>query len=232
MDRLRAILIAIGFLALTLPLMPVQFITRSKRLPWAYHRLLCKLLGMTITLEGALPVKPCLLVSNHISWLDIPLLSTIMPLSFIAKREVGTWPLFGALAKLQRTLFIDRERRHKTAASSNEIGKRLELGDTLVLFPEGTSSDGTQVLPFKSSYFGVAEALDIAVVPVSISYLGTPKFYAWYGDMNLVPHVWAVLKSGPLEARVTIHPALSRSDRKSLAREAETAIRASLGERR
>ncbi len=236
MVRLRPYLILLGFLALTLPLMPVQYVLiklnrrAARLLPWAYHRLLCRVLGMTITIEGALPTAPALLVSNHVSWLDIPLLSAILPLSFISKREVGTWPLFGAMAKLQRTLFVDRERRHKTGTTSNEIGERLLAGDTLVLFPEGTSSDGTQVLPFKSSYFGVVEGIDIPVVPVTIIYQGEPKFYAWYGDMDLLPHLWAVIKSGPIKVCVTIHSALSKADRKSMAREAETIIASTLGE--
>jgi lyso-ornithine lipid O-acyltransferase len=232
MAGLRPVLIFVGFLALTLPLMFVQFITRSKRLPQAYHRLLCKLLGMTITIDGALPDKPCLLVSNHVSWLDIPLLSTIKPLSFIAKREVGNWPLFGAMAKLQNTIFIDRDNRNKTGAFATKIGERLKLGDTLVLFPEGTSTDGSGVLPFKSSYFGAVGNLDVPVLPVTISYHGRPKFYAWYGDMDLVPHLWAVVKSGPIEARVTIHSALPKTDRKTMARVAEAIISRGLGESR
>ncbi len=236
MVRLRPILILIGFLALTLPLMPVQYVltnlTRraSRWLPWAYHRLLCRLLGMTICVQGVLPPAPALLVANHVSWLDIPLLSAIAPLSFISKREVGTWPLFGAMAKLQRTVFIDRERRHKTGTSSNEIGERLLAGDVLVLFPEGTSSDGTHVLPFKSSYFGAVESLNVPVVPITITYLGMPKFYAWYGDMDLLPHLWAVIKSGPIKVQVTIHPALVKADRKTMTRDAERVIRSALGE--
>jgi lyso-ornithine lipid O-acyltransferase len=236
MGRLRASLILMGFIALTLPLMPVQFaFTKFSRraarwLPWTYHRLLCQLLGMTIEAEGALPKAPALLVANHVSWLDIPVLSTIAPVSFIAKREVGTWPLFGAMAKLQRTVFIDRERRHKTGTSSNEIGERLLAGDMLVLFPEGTSSDGTQVLPFKSSYFGAVESMNVPVVPITIAYIGVPKFYAWYGDMDLLPHLWAVIRSGPIKVRVKIHPILAKADRKTMAREAETIIRRTLGE--
>lgn len=231
MVRLRPFAILVGFLALTLPLMPVQYVlTKLSRraarwLPWAYHRLLVRLLGMTVIIQGALPTAPALLVANHVSWLDIPLLSSILPLSFISKSEVRAWPLFGTMAKLQRTVFVERERRHKIAATSNEIGERLLAGDTLVLFPEGTSSDGTHVLPFKSSYFGVVENLNIPVVPLTISYLGVPKFYAWYGDMDLVPHLWAVIKSGPIKVHVTIHAALAKTDRKAMAREAEATIR-------
>lgn len=228
MGNLRAILILLGFLALTLPLMPVQLVMRSRRLPWVYHRILCKLLGMTIIFKGALPPKPALLVANHVSWLDIPVLSAVLPVSFIAKREVSTWPLFGWMAKLQRTVFVDRDRRQTTATKRNEITARLESGDCLVLFPEGTSTDGTQVLPFKSAYFGAVEGLDVAVVPVTLTYLGRPKFYAWYGEMDLAPHLWAVIKSGSIKVQVEFHAVLAKADRKTMAREAEVRIRRSL----
>lgn len=229
MARLRAILILFGFLVLTLPLMPVQFVLRSKRLPWIYHRLLCKLLGVSVKIEGSVPREPALLVANHASWLDIPVLSSVRPLSFIAKREVGTWPLFGWMAKLQCTVFVNRENRHSTGKKRNEIAARLQDGDCLVLFPEGTSSDGTQILPFKSSYLGAVEDLDIPVIPLTISYQGQPKFYAWFGDMDLAPHLWEVIKAGSIKVRVTIHPALAKADRKTMARQAETIIRGALG---
>ena len=230
MGRIRAIFILLGFLALTLPLMPVQLVLGSKRLPWIYHRLLCKLLGVRLALEGAPPAGAALLVANHSSWLDIPVLSAVAPVSFIAKREVGTWPLFGALAKLQSTVFVNRDSRHSTGSERKEIATRLKQGDCLVLFPEGTSSDGTDVLPFKSSYFGAVEGLDIPVVPITISYQGKPKLYAWYGDMDLAPHLWTVVKSGPIQVRVTIHPTLANADRKTMTTHAEAIIRRTLGE--
>lgn len=229
----------LGFLALTLPLMPVQFLLNhsflkaARLLPYAYHRCVCYLLGINIILAGQLPRIPVLLVSNHVSWLDIPVLSAILPLSFIAKREVGTWPFFSALAKLQRTVFIDRERRLQTGTSSHEIGERLVLGDTLVLFPEGTSNNGREVRQFKSAFFGAVENVNVPVVPVTLAYTAirnlplTPRerpFTAWYGNMDLLPHLWQALKSGPLQVTVHFHEALTRTDRKSMARTAEAKI--------
>jgi lyso-ornithine lipid O-acyltransferase len=230
MGRIRAATILVSFLSLTLPLMCVQFFIRSKYLPWYYHRVLCKILGMTIQVDGALPSEPVMIVSNHISWLDIPLLSTLKPLSLVAKREVGTWPLFGAMAKLQKTVFINRDNRLSTGSSSKEISSRLMKGDTLVLFPEGTSTDGTAVLPFKSALIGAVEGLDILVTPITIFYEGEPKFYAWYEDIDLLPHLWKVIKSGPIKARIIIHPALQETNRKTIAAEAEAIIRRTLGE--
>ena len=243
MRQLRASFILLGFLCLTLPLMPVQFILgalhfpAARWLPWVYHRVLCRLLGVSIVIQGQAPATPALLVSNHVSWLDIPILSSVMPLSFIAKREVGGWPMFGWMAKLQRCVFVNRENRHSTGKSSTEITDRLNLGDCLVLFPEGTSNDGRSVMPFKSAYFGVVENLNVKVIPVTLVYQSNynlpltrrqrPSF-AWYGDMDLVPHLWEALKAGPLKVSVTFHKALPKIPRKDMAKLAHATIAKSL----
>jgi lyso-ornithine lipid O-acyltransferase len=245
MRQLRASFIVFGFLGLTLPLMLVQFILVSfrlraaKLLPYYYHRVLCRLLGVTVTIEGMKPIAPALLVSNHVSWIDIPILSSVLPLSFIAKHEVGGWPFFGWMAKLQRCVFVNRDKRHSTGKSASEIAERLHAGDSLVLFPEGTSNDGHCVLPFKSSYFGAAENLDVAVIPVTLAYISNydlpltkrqrPSF-AWYGDMVLVPHLWAALKAGPIEVAVHFHEALPKVSRKEMAKLAHDTITKSLVE--
>ena len=159
MPSLIAIFRGLGFLALTLPLMPVQQILlwigapAARALPHYYHRLLCIILGIKVTVEGALPSAPALIIANHVSWADIPVLSAVLPLSFVAKLEVAGWPLFGTLARLQRTVFIDRQRRHTTGHSKNLLAERLLGSDMLVLFPEGTSHNGKTLLSFKSSYF-------------------------------------------------------------------------------
>ncbi|MFG3757146.1 lysophospholipid acyltransferase family protein, partial [Klebsiella pneumoniae] len=95
-----------------------------------------------------------LILSNHVSWLDIIVVTAVTPVVFVAKHEVASWPLFGWLAKLQRTIFIERERRQKTGAVAREMGDRLTGGDTVVLFAEGTSSDGNRILPFRSALIG------------------------------------------------------------------------------
>ena len=243
MRQLRASFILLGFLCLTLPLMPVQFILgalhfpSARWLPWVYHRVLRRLLGVSIVIQGQAPATPALLVSNHVSWLDIPILSSVMPLSFIAKREVGGWPMFGWMAKLQRCVFVNRENRHSTGKSSAEIIDRLNLGDCLVLFPEGTSNDGRSVMPFKSAYFGVVDNLNVKVIPVTLAYQSNynlsitrrqrPSF-AWYGDMDLVPHLWEALKAGPLKVSVISHEALPKIPRKDMAKLAHATIAKSL----
>lgn len=252
MGGLRATTILAGFLALTVPLMPVQALlvrfwpAAARRFPHWYHRNVCRLLGVRLHIEGAVAQsRPVLLVSNHTSWLDIPVLSAVAPVSFVAKREVGTWPFVSALAKLQRTVFVDRDRKSAAGQSANEIAVRLGQGDTVVLFAEGTSSDGNRVLPFLTSLFGAvkppaghaAPPANTVVQTLSLVYTklhGVPLAFAdrpsvgWYGDMEMTSHAWALLKSGPLDAAIRIGPPIPLSDfadRKALARHSEMEVR-------
>ena len=245
MANLRATLILGGFLSLTFLLMPIQFLLLfcssklAQILPWYYHRILVRLLGVTIDIEGDVPNAPALIVSNHASWLDIPILSSVMPLSFIAKREVAGWPLFGWLAKLQQSVFINRENRISTGQSARVIKARFQIGDSFVLFPEGTSGDGKSVRTFKSSFFGVVDGLDVPVIPITLAYYSNyglpltekqrPNF-AWYGDMDLAPHLWAALKMGPIVVKITIHAPLPQKSRKQMASIAESVVRKGLAE--
>jgi 1-acyl-sn-glycerol-3-phosphate acyltransferase len=226
---------------ITLPLMPLQQLfvwtwpAAARRFPHIFHRLIARVLGMRITVAG----KPAqgLMASNHVSWLDIIVLSAVAPVSFIAKREVNGWPFFGSLARLQRTVFIDRDKRSTSAGSAEEMRERLKSGDTLVLFAEGTTSDGARVKPFKSAYFAAAKIPGLSVQPVSLVYRGQwglpmnrrwlPS-YAWYGEMDLAPHLWGALKAGPLEVTVILHEPTSleaNGDRKVLARQVEQKVR-------
>jgi lyso-ornithine lipid O-acyltransferase len=219
-----AALRVLGYVTFTLPLMPLQamflliWTDMAKTFPQFYHRGVCRILGFKLNIKGQLPEGgQCLIVANHVSWIDIVVLSAVAPLSFVAKREVGAWPFFGWLAKLQRTVFVDRQRRYSTGQSTTELQTRLATGDRVVLFPEGTSHTGADVLPFKSSFFAAATAPDIAIVPVTLVYqrnYGQPltrrnrSKYAWYADMELLPHLWEALCTGPLEVDIIIHPAL------------------------
>ncbi|MFL5259626.1 MAG: lysophospholipid acyltransferase family protein [Hyphomicrobiales bacterium] len=247
MSRFRAFFVLLGFVLMTLPGLPLQqmFIwtwTRAaRRFPHLYHRAVTKLLGIRLRVVGA-PVtgRPCLIAVNHVSWLDIPILSAVTPLSFIAKQEVATWPFFGTLARLQRSVFIDRERRRTTAGSRDQMAERLAARDTLVLFAEGTSSDGARVLPFKSAFFAAAETPGVVVQPMSLVYKGhwgapmtrrTRPFYAWYGEMDMRAHLWNALSSGPIEVDVICHEPLTvagAGGRKALARLAEETVRRGL----
>jgi len=247
MARLRAVFIIAGFLGVTVLGMPVQWLLlklharAARTFPHRYHRLVAALFGMHIHVIGKPVVgEGVLMVANHTSWADIVIFSAVTPLSFVAKTEVGTWPLFGTLARLQRTVFVERQRRSTTGESRDEIRDRLLDGDTLLLFPEGTSHDGNRVLPFKSALLGAAEArlasgAHVKVQPVSVAFTGLhglpmgrenrPSF-AWYGDMEMVPHLWEAMLAGPLDVVVQFHEPLSldRMDRKTLAARARKII--------
>lgn len=247
MGALRGSAILTGFFALTVPLMPVQAVlvrtwtNGARRFPNWYHRQVCRLMGVTLEIEGEVTKdRPVLLVANHTSWLDIPVLSAVAPLSFVAKREVGSWPFVSSLARLQRTVFVDRTRRQATGEAADAISDRLALGDTIVLFAEGTSSDGNRVLPFKSSLFGAIKsdgARDVVVQTIAVVYThrnGMPLARAdrpgvgWYGDMEMQSHAWGVLKSGPLKVKIRVGPPVPLHDysgRKELALTSERSVR-------
>jgi 1-acyl-sn-glycerol-3-phosphate acyltransferase len=245
--RVRAALTLSTFLCMTLPCMAVQqffllaWPSMAARFPQAYHKRLAKILGVKVNINGCVPEKgPALIVANHVSWLDIVILSTAAKLSFVAKREVGTWPLFGSLARLQRSVFIERDRRHATGTGRDEMKTRLANGDVLVLFAEGTSGDGNSVLPFKSAYFGAADLEGVAIHPCTIAYSGHRNlpmnrrmrpFYAWYGDMELPIHLWEAVSNGPIEVDLIFHEPRKMTDpkaRKEIARDCEADVRRGL----
>ena len=249
---IRVILVALAFLALTLVLLPFQLIglvfdlRLQRRIPHMYHRILCTLIGVRIREVGTRSTaNPALILSNHVSWLDICVISGLAPVVFVAKSEVARWPLFGWLAKLQRTVFINRQARHQTGAATREIAGRLLGGDDVVLFAEGTSSSGTRVLPFRSSLVGaVHHALGattrhthVTVQPMSLAYVGFDGLpigralrerVAWYGDADLIPHLLQVLASGAVDVTVSWGEATAydiSADRKAIARDAEKSVR-------
>jgi 1-acyl-sn-glycerol-3-phosphate acyltransferase len=249
---IRVISIALAFLALTLVLLPFQLIgiafdlRLQRTIPHLYHRILCALIGVRIRQLGARSTaSPALILSNHVSWLDICVITALAPVVFVAKSEVARWPVFGWLAKLQRTIFINRQDRHQTGAATREIAGRLLGGDAVVLFAEGTSSDGIRVLPFRSSLVGaVHHALgasthhtSITVQPMSLAYTGfggvpmgraLRERVAWYGDADLIPHLIRVLASGAVDVTVSWGEATAYgmgADRKAIARDAEKSVR-------
>jgi len=226
---IRATLLILSYLGLTLLLIPAQMILLRLRSPWAerlpmlYHSVVCWLFGLEIVVRGQPETaRPTLFVGNHTSYIDIEVLSSLIPVSFIAKAEVARWPLFGTLARLQRTVFVDR-RRHSTGDQRDEIASRLAAGDNLILFPEGTSDDGNRTLPFYSALLSVAEprlpdGKPVPVQPVSIGYSELNGFpigrslrplLAWYGDMELAPHLWCFAGLGRVKIVVEFHPTVT-----------------------
>lgn len=228
---LKAFLRLSIYFAFTLVLMPVQLTalmlgSRAAHLiPLWYHRRCCGILGIEVrSLGRQSSEQPTLFACNHSSYLDITALGSLITGSFIAKSEVASWPVYGWLAKLQKTVFVER-RRTRAGRQRDQVLERLSLGDHLILFAEGTSSDGNRVLPFKSSLFAVAEAAvagrPLMVQPVSIAYTeldGLPlgrflrPFFAWYGDMDLAPHMWQLVGLGRVTVAVEFHRPVSLAE--------------------
>ncbi len=236
------------FFTVTPTLMATLWTLEKLRLPGRrvlfprYYRALTRLLRVRIHVAGTPSQgRPTLILSNHVSWLDILVLSTICPIAFIAKKEVGGWPIVGKTAKLQHTIFVDRARRHQTAEVNSEIALRLAEGDPVVLFAEGTSNDGNRVLPFFSALVGAVAKVEggheVLLQPVSIAYThiqGIPMgrqhrpLTAWYGDMDFGPHFKEFLQRGAVDVTVTFAPPVTfdgGSNRKMMTESIETTVR-------
>ncbi|GEO81383.1 lysophospholipid acyltransferase family protein [Pararhodospirillum oryzae] len=189
-----------------------------------FWRVVARIVRLRPRVHGALAgARPLLVVSNHVSYLDIVVLGSVIPGVFVAKAEVGDWPGFGFITRLARTILINR-RRSATGEALKEIRERLAEGEPLILFPEGTSDDGNRVYPFKSALFSVVEqpvtlngasaATPVTVQPVSIAYTlvdGLPvgrawrPFFAWYGAMDMAPHLFQMLAFGTGTVDVIFH---------------------------
>lgn len=223
--RLRMFFAFAFIVASTLVLAPLQVIAMKTGL-WRetlilkiWHRAMLKGLGIRVHTVGALSKKrPLLVASNHVSWTDIMVLGSLVDVKFIAKSELEGWPLLGALSKLQRTVFIERELKRKSGDQASEIATRLGKGDAMVLFAEGSTGDGNIMLPFKSTLFGAASmaisegtAEEVFIQPVAIAYTRMHgvafgrydrAISAWIGDQDLLPHVKALLAQRALDVEV------------------------------
>lgn len=251
LDAVRAVGWLVIFVVIAVVLLPAQAVCHALRLPVRhaipifFHRFVLKALGARLTIRGEMtPHRPILLAPNHVSWTDIMVLGSLGPMSFVAKSEVANWPIFGYFAKLQRSIFVDRDRRTATPRTRAEMVERLREGDPLVLFAEGTSSDGNRVLRFRATLIGAAESLAQAtgetvwIQPVALAYrrvAGLPAGrqhrlrVAWIGDIDLLPHAWALLKDGALDVDVIFGdpvPFDPTADRKSVALFLERRVRA------
>jgi 1-acyl-sn-glycerol-3-phosphate acyltransferase len=238
--------------AITLALLPFQAIAVAfklplrRRIPSFYHRMICAVLGVRIDERGQrMPEHPLLIVANHSSWLDIPIITAVAPVVFVAKSEIAGWPVFGMLARLQRSVFVDRARRQKIGDVNAEIAQRLAEGDPVVLFGEGTASDGNRVLAFRSALIGAArDALADAehtgrvwIQPLSIAYTrlqGLPLArrdrprVSWYGRRPLPPHLMGVASRGAIDVTVTWGEPVAfdeQSNRKDVTRALEAEVR-------
>lgn len=243
MNSFKASLKMLAFVLWSLVLVPPQMLVlvfhkgkHAYAIPFLWENGVRSIFQIRYSIEGV-PLRghQVFYMSNHLSYLDVPLLGSILKASFVAKSEVEKWPVFGFLSKLQQTEFIER-RRTAIADETNKIAAKIASGRSLIIFPEGTSTSGYEVEPFKSSLFTLALGSgneDIFVQPVTISLLEVNgkvpatkderDIYAWPRDldMEMPPHLFRFAKTSGARLTVTFHPpvrARDFTDRKVLAK--------------
>ena len=213
--------------------------------PRLWYRIAARILRLRILNFGKVETgRPLLIAANHVSWTDVIVLGSVFKGSFIAKGEVGTWPVVGPLARLQGTILVDRQNKRSSGNQVSELAGSLAGGRATLLFAEGTTSDGTSLLPFKTTLFGAAKsaiteagAAEVLIQPVAIAYTrlgGLPMgrrlrgLVAWTGDEDLLPHLMRLLSLPPVT--VELHwgePVVftASTDRKQASREVEARVR-------
>ena len=185
-----------------------------------FYSAICFIFRIKINLSGTPETnKHVVYTGNHLSYIDIAAVGKTLPATFISKAEVANWPVLGLLARLANTIFVART-RDAAPKAIQDIQKSLTSGRSLILFPEGTSTKGLDVLPFKSTIFELflSKELkdDLYVQPFTVTLThvdGRPvqneedhDFYAWYGDMTLLPHLWQLGKIKGAEVLLSMHP--------------------------
>lgn len=235
----------VGWILIMIPVQAIALLVSmrmAERVPLLVHKVVMWLVDVKVVIKGEQCKEGAVLfVSNHASYADVSIIGAHIRGCFVAKAEVAKWPLFGICAKLSRTVFVDRRARY-ARAQAEEMKRRFQKGDRLILFAEGTSSDGNRVLPFRSSLFATAEidvdGKPVTVQPVSLAYTrldGIPMgrhfrpFFAWYGDMDMFSHLWGIVGVGRSTVVLEFHkPVTIRDfpDRKALAAHCQAVVAA------
>lgn len=249
MPYLRAFAFITTLTAVFVFVVPIQALARRRgwrlqhRIQMGFCRLMCAIIGVRVAARGRLPgASPRFAVSNHVSWTDIIALASLHPFVFLAKREVADWPVLGWLARLQGTVFVTRGARSDIARVNNALAAALRDGRDLVVFAEGTSSDGAQVLPFHAAHFAALRDLredadppiDATLAPIAIFYAdGAHQVdVGWYGDMTFAPHLWRLMRRGGVDCHIAFGDAvdIGEADRKALATRTHAHVRRLLDE--
>jgi len=199
----------------------------------AAARAMCEIHGIDVQTRGAPPEGPALLVANHIGYFDPMVVGAIAACVSIAKRELRSWPIVGRRLRDMGVVFVDRSDPWSGARALRAMLRAFRLGASVLNFPEGTTTSGAAVLPFRAGAFGAAQIAGVPVVPVRLDY-EDPRV-AWTGDATFLPHYVATLARGRVRARVSfgapIAPRVSRGkgaarDLADAAREAVEGMRA------
>ncbi len=233
---------------------PLQALINALKLPFwnvlprLFHRIGCLFLGLRVEVIGQPATgRATLLVANHISWTDIVAVGSVADVTFVAKREVGDWPFVGMMARLQKTIFVDRTRRSDAGRTAQEMGTHMADGNAVLLFAEGRSDIGTHVLPFRSALVGAAQhamieagANDVLIQPLTIAYTrlqGLPvsrnerSLIAWIKSKSVKQNIREIL-GGPVK-EVTVAfgtpiPLGENDNRKQVTKQAEDQVRTML----
>ena len=232
----------VAFIGWTLALLPLQLVlinlsgTAKRRIPLLYWSGVARILGVKLDVTGTIATdgaRPVLFIANHSSWLDIVALGAVLPGCFVAKGEIARWPGINLVAKAGRTIFVSR-RHGNTGRERNDMQNRLAAGDSLILFPEGTTSDGARVMKFHATFLALANDPSNPIVqPVTIVYdqmdglpicrRNRPRI-AWYGDMEIASH-YAQFGRHNWRARIVLGtPVEANIGRKALAADLESHI--------
>lgn len=225
--RLIRLALIAGFLPCTLPAYFVFRLrcsgeTRPANLLWLQWmlRVALRIIGGRLQVSGS-PPSSGLIISNHLSYIDIAALGSACPCAFVSKAEVRSWPFIGWAADLAGTVFVRRARRREVGGQVEDIKRALARNIPIVLFPEGTSTDGSQVLPFRSALLQAALETGCNVTPAALIYRADPpgdtvNDICWWGGVGFLPHLWRFLALPAFEAKVvfgTSHPI--QADRKA-----------------
>jgi 1-acyl-sn-glycerol-3-phosphate acyltransferase len=221
----------------SLALLPTRLLSRDRAMAlrsaglafWA--RGARRILGLRIVVQGRPPDSPCFLVSNHLGYLDVVVIASLVRCCFVAKREVAGWPVLGLLVRSMNTIFVDREHASSLPGVVDVMERALAARGTVAFFPEGTSSGGERLLPFRRSLFEAPARTGHPVSCASLSY-GVPDgeppascSVCWWGDMTFAGHLWRLLQLPRIDAFVRFHDGWVRGgDRRELAERAHQAV--------
>ncbi len=195
----------------------------SRLINWNFAALVRAILNIKITVEGdwgQLESGGFFIVSNHLGYVDGIVLGSLFPVIYVSKKEVRGWPLIGQWTALCGTIFIDRQRKDKIPLLVEEIAQKLSQKANVLVFPEGTSTNGDRLLPFQSAHFAASLRARAPIVPVTLAYksidhqplsnTNRDRIY-WYGDMEFASHFWALLAVRSIEVTAKIHPKIETS---------------------
>lgn len=230
----QVVLLVLAGIAIVRMLFPHWSPLRRRQVKQAWAARLVATLGVRIESAGEAFPEQALIVSNHVSWLDVFVINALTPATFVCKDDVKHWPAIGWLVAHTGTLFIERGSRAAAARSAQAIAERLQAGERVAIFPEGTTTQGLHLLPFRAALFEAALGAGCAVQPLALRYLdetGKPSIAPAYdGDVSFGQSMLSIARSTGLRARLQVLPALPpTADRRALALHSETAIATALG---